>query len=129
MNIFLGYPSERQAEARTVWEFLRSLGLSVWFDKENVLAGQEWRPAREQAQDAANLVIHVVSPEVLARPGEVQRELKRTLDLAEAQPFGSLYLIPLLVGDIAVPVESVEISICGVRARGLGLSYSEEHRT
>jgi hypothetical protein len=64
------------------------LGLAVWFDKENVVAGEEWRSAREKAQDAADLVIHVILSEVLTRSGEVQRELKRTLDLAKEKPSG-----------------------------------------
>jgi hypothetical protein len=35
----------------------------------------------------------------------VQRELKRSLDLAEDRPFGVIYLIPILVFAPAVPVE------------------------
>jgi hypothetical protein len=69
MNIFLGYPSERETEARTVFGFLQSLGLEVWFDKESVLPGEEWRTAREKAQAAADLVVHVISPEVLTWGG------------------------------------------------------------
>ena len=105
MNIFLGYPSERETEARTVFDFLESFGLEVWFDKESVLPGEEWRSAREKAQAIADLIVHVISPEVLVRPGEVQRELKRTLDLAEDRPFGTIYLIPVLVAGATVPVE------------------------
>lgn len=105
MNIFLGYPSEREVEARTIFEFLKSLGLEVWFDKESVLPGEEWRSAREKAQDAADLIVHVISLEVLSRPGEVQRELKRTLDLAEERPFGTIFLIPVLIAGVTAPVE------------------------
>ena len=105
MKIFLGYPSERLSEARAVLDFLTSLELVVWFDKESVLAGEDWRSAREKAQGAADLIIHIISPEVIIRPGEVQRELKLTLDLAKEQPFGTLFLIPVLVGGVSVPVE------------------------
>lgn len=105
MMVFLGYASEREHEARTIFDFLKSLGLEVWFDKESVLPGEEWRSAREKAQDAADLIVHVISPEVLVRPGEVQRELKRTLSLAEDRPFGAIYLIPVLLKGVAVPAE------------------------
>jgi hypothetical protein len=124
MNIFLGYPSERGTEAKSLFDFLKSLGLEVWFDKESVLPGEEWRPARKRAQDAADLIVHIISPEVLVRPGEVQRELKRTLDLASDQPFGTFYLIPVVVGGVTAPVEIAKYQY---RAARLGLQACKEH--
>ncbi|MGB6078482.1 MAG: TIR domain-containing protein [Xanthobacteraceae bacterium] len=105
MKIFVGYPSERLSDARTIWEFLTSLGLTAWFDKESILPGEDWRAAREKAQDGSDLVIHLISSEVLKRSGEVQRELKRTLDLASEKPFGALYLIPVILDELQFPVE------------------------
>lgn len=105
MKIFLGYPSERLSDARAIWDFLINLGLTVWFDKEHVLVGEDWRAAREQAQDEADLVIHLISPEMQSRAGEVQREIKRSLDRAKDIPPGSLFLIPILVDGATVPHE------------------------
>jgi len=105
LQIFLGYPSERLADARRIWVFLKSLQLNVWFDKESIIAGERWREVRERAQDASDLILHVISSEIEIRAGDVQRELKRTLDLATEKPFSALFTIPILVGGASVPSE------------------------
>jgi hypothetical protein len=105
MKLFLGYPSERISEARTIYEFLTSLGLDVWFDKESLVPGEDWQPERENAQSKADLIVHLISPEVLTRPGDVQREYRLSLERAKAQPFGSLLVIPILIGEVVVPRE------------------------
>ena len=62
-------------------------------------------PKTPNAQSKADLIIHLISPEVLTRPGDVQREYRLSLDRAKAQPFGSLLVIPLLIGEVVVPRE------------------------
>jgi TIR domain-containing protein/uncharacterized protein DUF3298 len=105
MKIFLGYPSERMSEAKRVWTFLSSLGLDIWFNEDRVLPGQIWRREQDAAQETADLILHIISPEVLNRAGEVQRELKRTLELADSRPFGDMFLIPIRVEGAPLPTE------------------------
>ena len=105
MKIFLGYPSEHLQRAQDVYVFLTSLGLDVWFDKANVVGGDDFRLEREQAQKHADQIHYLFSKEILERAGEIQRELKVALDISQAQPTGSVYFVPLRVEEVDLPGE------------------------
>lgn len=105
MKIFLGYPSEHEETAWQVFEFLRSKGDDVWFDKVSLIAGVDWDQERDRGQREAELVVHLCSEAILKRAGVVNREIRQTLRLVEDQPLGSLYVIPIRLEPIKMPVE------------------------
>ena len=105
MKIFLGYGSEREAEARLVKEFVSSLGHDVWFDKDSIIAGQDWKRTREIAQTEADLIIHICAPEMFRRSGDVNSEIKKTLNLSENQPLGAIFSIFIKVENFHLPPE------------------------
>lgn len=105
MEIFLGYPSEHRSVADEIYRFLGSLGHSVWMDTSALVGGTEWRREREQAQRNAKLIIHLCAEEMMSRPGDVNREIKLTLDLIEDQPLGALYAVFIRLSDFRLPVE------------------------
>jgi hypothetical protein len=105
MKIFLGYPSERLSQAREIYDFLTSVDLDVWFDRENIVAGQDWEREIAKAQDAADLAIHVCSQETVSKTGVLQSELRETLELLRRRPLDSLYLICIKADDVALPRE------------------------
>lgn len=105
MKIFLGYPSEHERIAWEVYGFLKSIGDDVWFDKVSLIAGTDWDKEREKGQREADLVVHLCSEAILKRAGVVNREINQTLRLVEDQPLGSLYVIPIRLEPIKMPVE------------------------
>ncbi len=105
MKIFLGYPSEHEATAWEVYNFLRLKGDDVWFDKVALVAGTDWDKERDRGQREAELVVHLCSEAILRRAGVVNREIRQTLRLVEDQPLGSLYVIPIRLEPIKMPVE------------------------
>lgn len=105
MKIFLGYPNEFLEAAKQVYEFLRSCGHDVWFDKGSLPGGIEWDRERDRGQRNADLVIHLVADVILKRKGVVIREIKQTLRQAEDQPFNTLYVIFMRLHDFRLPVE------------------------
>lgn len=105
MKIFLGYPSEHESTAWEVYGFLKSAGDDVWFDKVSLIAGTDWDKEREKGQREADLVVHLCSEAILKRAGVVNREINQTLRLVEDQPLGSLYVIPIRLEPIKMPVE------------------------
>lgn len=107
MDIFLGYPSEHRLAAEEVYSFLQSLGHSVWMDTSALIGGVEWRREREAAQRRAKLIIHLCAEEMMSRSGDVNREIKLTLDLIEEQPLGALFSIFVRLSDFHLPVELV----------------------
>lgn len=105
MDIFLGYPSEHRLIADEVYGFLVSLGHSVWMDTSALVGGVEWRRERELAQRSATMVIHLCAVEMMSRPGDVNREIKLTLDLIEDQPLGALFAVFLRLSEFRLPIE------------------------
>jgi hypothetical protein len=105
MDIFLGYPSEHRSAAEEVYVFLQSLGHSVWMDTNALVGGAEWRRERELAQRSAKLIVHLCAEEMMSRPGDVNREIKLTLDLIEDQPLGALFAVFLRLTDFRLPIE------------------------
>lgn len=105
LKIFLGYPSEHESAAWDVYEFLTSKGDHVWFDKKSLIAGTDWDKERDKGQRDAELVVHLCSKAILERAGVVNREIRQTLRLVEDQPLGALYVIPIRLEQIKLPVE------------------------
>lgn len=105
MKSFLGYPSEHLSVARDIWAFLKGLDVDVWFDKERLIGGQHWQPAREQAQDEADLILHILADEMSHRSGDVHSEIARSLKRALDMPPQSLFILPILVNGAKIPRE------------------------
>jgi hypothetical protein len=105
MKSFLSYPSEQLAIARAVYDFLCSIGVRPWFDKESLIAGQDWDRERQGAQRAADLTFLVLSPETVTRQGVIQREVKEILELLKDKPLGHIFLVSLRTKAVPVPPE------------------------
>jgi len=107
VKIFLGYPSERRDAAKEIDGFLKTLNVEVWFDKRSLIGGDDWDRERAEAQQNADLVIHLLSAEVFSRPGVVNREIKQTLKLLDDQPIGATYVIFVRLDDLRLPSELI----------------------
>jgi hypothetical protein len=105
LKVFLSYPSERLKEATEIFEFLRSLDLDVWFDKESLVGGQDWDRERAEAQKEADLICLVGSKETVQRAGVIQREVKDILQLIQDKPLGHVFLLTIRTEDVRLPPE------------------------
>lgn len=97
MNIFLSYPSARRPFAEALKLGLEAEGHEVFFDRDDLPAGEAFHAAIRQAVDAADLFIFVVAPESLRADGYARAELA----LAQArwpQPGG--HLLPVLLAPV-----------------------------
>lgn len=103
MKLFLGYAKEDKTVALEIVEFLEALGLEVWFDKKSLVAGDDWDAERLAAQQAADMIIHICSEQILSRVGVVNREIRETMRLAEDKPFGSNFVVFVRVGGVRLP--------------------------
>ena len=96
--VFLSYASEDAPAAQRIADALRSAGIEVWFDREELRGGDVWdRRIREQIHDC-RLFIPIVSASTEARvEGYFRREWKlavdRTHDLSERVAF----LVPVAI--------------------------------
>ncbi|MBB4272960.1 toll/interleukin-1 receptor domain-containing protein [Rhizobium mongolense] len=103
MKIFVGYAKEDRDAAIEVVTFLETLGIDVWFDRKSLVAGDDWDAERLAAQQAADMIIHICSEQILSRTGVVNREIRETMRLAEDKPFGSNFVVFMRVGNVRLP--------------------------
>lgn len=117
-------------------------GFVPWLDEEELLAGQDWQLEIAKAVRAVDVVIVCLSRSSVGKAGFVQREIKHALDVADEQPEGTIFLIPVKLEECETPerlrrwhwVNLFEdrgyerlVAALQHRAIGLGLAVVAEH--
>jgi hypothetical protein len=102
-RVFLCHSSGDKVQVRDLYQRLRSDGFHPWLDEEDLLPGQDWKQAIATAVRSSVVVLVCLSKSSIAKTGFVQREIKDALDVADEQPDGSIFLIPVRLEDCDVP--------------------------
>jgi hypothetical protein len=91
-DVFLSHNSQDREAVGTIAARLRNDGVRVWWDKGNLLAGDEWESKTDSAFDRAHVVAVFIGPNGIGplQSNEVQKGLARAAK-------GDLRLIPVLL--------------------------------
>lgn len=103
LRAFLCHSSDDKPVVRDLYYRLRDDGVDAWLDHEHLLPGQDWEHEISKAVRRTDLVIVCLSRNTINKVGYVQKEIKFALDVAEQQPEGSLFIVPLKLEDCDVP--------------------------
>ncbi len=103
LRIFLCHASRDKLAVRELYQRLCADGFEVWFDEENLLPGQDWQSEIPRAVRQAEVVIVCLSRRSITKAGYVQKEIKFALDVADEQPEGAIFLIPLKLEECDTP--------------------------
>jgi hypothetical protein len=103
LKVFLCHSSGDKAVVRNLYGKLRDDGVNPWLDEEELLPGQDWNQEIRKAIRDSHIIIICLSRESIAKSGYVQKEIRRALDVAEEQPAGTIFLIPLKLEECGVP--------------------------
>ena len=103
LRIFLCHSSGDKPAVRALYERLREDAFEPWLDEENLLAGQDWNLEITKAVRASDIVIVCLSKGSTSKTGYLQKELKYTLDSADEQPDGAIFIIPVKLEPCGVP--------------------------
>jgi len=137
LRVFLCHATNDKPGVRELYRRLRSDNVDPWLDEEKLLPGQDWQLEIPQAVRASDIVIVCLSQNSINKTGYVQKELRLALDVADEQPEGTIYLIPVRLEKCEVPrrlqrwhwVDLFErngyyrlMSALNVRARALDIS-------
>jgi hypothetical protein len=79
-------------------------GAQCWFDEEDIRPGQDWEYEINKAIRESRYVVACLSTASIGTRGYVQKELKRALEIADEQPEGAVFLIPVRLEECKVPV-------------------------
>jgi class 3 adenylate cyclase len=102
-RVFLCHSSGDKDEVRALFQRLKTDGVACWFDEDELRPGQNWDFEIRSAIRRAKYVLAILSQNSIAKTGYVQKELKRALDVADEQPEGSVFLIPVRLEECDVP--------------------------
>jgi len=102
-RVFLCHSSGDKEQVRDLYHRLTRDRVPCWLDEENLLPGQDWNLEISRALRSCRYVLACLSRASTTKAGYVQKELTRALDLAEEQPEGSIFLIPVRLEPCEVP--------------------------
>lgn len=95
LRLFLCHSSGDKPAVRELSRRLRADGFAPWLDEDELLPGQDWDREIRQAVRAADAVLVCLSGSSMSKAGYVQKEIRFALDVADEQPEGAIFLIPL----------------------------------
>lgn len=103
LRVFLCHSSSDKAKVRELCRRLRADGVTPWLDEEELLPGQDWHREITRAVRSSHVVIVCLSGTAISKVGYVQKEIKHALDVADEQPEGTIFLIPLKLEECDTP--------------------------
>jgi hypothetical protein len=103
LKVFLCHAKSDKPAVRKLYQRLRAAGIDAWLDEEDLLPGQDWEREIPRAVRASDSVIVCLSCKSINKTGYVQKEIKFALDVADEQPEGAIFLIPLRLEECDVP--------------------------
>ena len=102
-RVFLCHSSSDKPSILRLYHKLKDDGIQAWLDEEDLLGGQDWELEILKAIRASKVVLVCLSNESVNKVGYVQREIKYVLDVADEQPEGNNFLIPVRLEPCDVP--------------------------
>jgi hypothetical protein len=99
IRVFISYAREDAHIAQRLYSDLEQAGVVPWLDTENLLPGQNWRTAIEQAINMSTYVLALLSSNSITKDGFIQKELKIALDLLDEVSETKIFVIPVRLDD------------------------------
>ncbi len=103
LNVFLCYSFEDNVSARKLYNQLSADDIMLWFEEEELLPGQDWELEITKAIRASDAAILCLSRDSVTKAGYIHKKIKHVFDVADEQPEGAIFIIPLKLGECDVP--------------------------
>lgn len=103
LSVFLCHSSGDKHAVRELYRQLLAEGFDPWLDEEKLLPGEDWQRKIQKAVRTSDVVIVCLSRNAGNRAGFFHKEISDALDVADQQPEGKIFLIPLKLEECEVP--------------------------
>jgi len=103
LRVFLCHASDDKPAVRNLYRRLKDDGFDPWLDEEDLLPGQDWELEISRAVRRSDMIIVCLSRAAAIKRGYVQKEIKQALDVADEQPEGTIFIIPLKLEECEAP--------------------------
>jgi len=101
--IFISYAREDTERASRIYSLLSRNDRPIFYDKESILPGMDWRLEIEEKLNACSLILFLCTANSIAKEGFVQKEIRLALDRAECMPDGRIFIIPIRFDKVTIP--------------------------
>jgi hypothetical protein len=102
-SAFICHASDDKENIRPLYAQLTSDDVKCWIDDQDLRPGENWDFEIDRVMRECHYVIVCLSAASVNKSGYVQKELKKALDLADEQPEGSIFLVPVRLEECEVP--------------------------
>ena len=102
MPVYTGFLCHAHEDKPTVEKLSQLLvedGILTWFDKKDLLPGDDWKLKIQQAIKTYDYFLAFLSHHSCNKTGFVQKEIRLALEQRELMPEGKRYIIPIIVDD------------------------------
>jgi V8-like Glu-specific endopeptidase len=102
-KVYLAASPTDSETVKELYHRLKQDGAQPWFAPINLLPGQNTRYETQKAMSESRYVLICISAASVGQSGNLQRELKQALDLADEQPEGQIHTITVRLDECTVP--------------------------
>ena len=102
---FISYAREDEKEVAAISRRLNEFAVVTWFDKRNLMPGDDWEMRIEDAIEKADYFVLFLSRRTEEKIGFRNREIHLALKQQSYHPRGKIFVIPILLDDCAVPFD------------------------
>jgi hypothetical protein len=103
LKAFLCHSKKDRAAVRRLYRRLSKDNISVWFDEEELLPGEDWTLRIQVEVQDTDIVLICLSHAALTNKGYIHKEIEIALDIAQLQPEGSIFIVPIRLEDCQIP--------------------------
>lgn len=103
LRVFLCHAEEDKPAVRPLYQRLLADGVDPWFDEESLEGGEHWQEEIARAVRSTDAVIICLSTSATSQASHFNKQVKRALDMADEQPEGSIFIIPLKLDACSLP--------------------------
>lgn len=102
-DIFLCHSKKDRHAILELYRRLIDDGFSVWFDEEEILAGEEWEARIERGVSESQIMLVCFSTTWVFDRSYAHRELTLALDIVKELPENRVFIIPARLDNCSVP--------------------------
>lgn len=100
---FISYAREDEKAVAEISRKLNDSAIVTWFDKRNLMPGDDWEMRIEQAIEKADYFLLFLSHLTEEKIGFKNREIQLAFKQRSYRPRGKIFLIPILLDDCSPP--------------------------
>jgi hypothetical protein len=99
----MSYAREDEPTVAEITRRLNDFAVVTWFDKQNLIPGDDWEMRIEQAIEKSDFFLLFLSRKTEDKIGFRNREIQLAIKQQSYHPRGHIFLIPILLDDCTPP--------------------------